>query len=365
MNIPQPQRMLTNNEFIYFLSRNQQMINLNSNNNQINKVNISNYYPNITHLSNFINVSSHFNKPYIHYNKLNSGANIQNNSNWNVVFDGYNTQNRNTINSNQNNNKQTNNFTNNKKQQNYKQNTYPQIEEEKEVKIVFPDKVTTESTEMEKWLAARKRNFPYLGKESDIEKKKEDLVEKGLISKLELKLREKIKVINRLNGKTKKKQVKKEFENLKMEVNSKFRTEKLSVKPKSENKEKVESKRSLRRQRRKLKIKNKYKNEEITDEPEDGEIIVQKEKSEIKVVEEKEKDIEDIVKDGDKEDLTLKKEIKTNVSGNNNTGNKIKYSFSYNKNNILNDLFKDESNKELGVLLQAFYYFNKENLLDN
>jgi hypothetical protein len=43
----------------------------------------------------------------------------------------------------------------------------------------------------------------------------------------------------------------------------------------------------------------------------------------------------------------------------------INYQFAYKKNNIINELFKSEVNKELNVILQALSYFQEKGYLDD
>ena len=340
-------KMMTNNEFISYLSKNKNSI---KNNNPI----VLNY-PHKDHL-NPVSINAHFNNPYS-FNMLGDRANSANsfipsnntalknniipqgtlplnqmmfmrnglhpnnfnnlNSNFNGVNQAFlknlnhnNTRNLNNINiSNFRNdvvNNQFNNFYHNAKVNvnnsfmsnssfnnsnynnlplNYNQNNSNTSNYE-DSKIVYPDKVDLNSSETDKWLAARKRNYPYLGKTEELEKKKLEYKERGILSKLELKLREKISVLNRINGKISKKRGNKEFDNLKQEVNTGFKIE---------------------TERKKLKLSLKSNNSNLVN----------------------------------------------------------KYSFKYRENNLLNDLFKEEKNKELGILLQAFTYFENENLLDN
>lgn len=204
--------------------------------------------------------------------------------------------------------------------------------------IKFPEIVTPDSTETDKWLAARKRNFPFQSKANETEKKNNELVKKGLISQLELKLREKISLINRIDNKKRVRQEKKEFEALKEEMSSKYKKERDTIKSQGQ----------LKRQAN-LKYKTSVKSGEI----EEGEILSEgetKEKMEEPTIIE--------LKEPEEQKLSKHKDQKKNKDKH------LKYSFSYRKNTILNSLFKTENKKELNIILQAFHFFEEKGLLN-
>ncbi len=321
---------MTNNEYIYFLSRNKQTINHNSNLLRP----LMSFYPTQNIMINKSEISAYFNKPYISQNTYTkfSETNQVNHMMYNIIQESQSQENSNNYKSNNKSNFNRNNS--NYFQQRNISNFENEIEEVPKIK--FPDVVNENSTEADKWLAARKRNFPYLEKKTIVEEKNQEHFEKGLISKLELKLREKIKIMNRIGKRVKKKQEKKEYETLKKEMNTKFRNDQKTKVLKENAKEtKVLSKRAKRR------LRNKMKDSNLHDESKINEI----------------------------------QETNVNISSSNmiekskgenheNFTTSSKPLFAYHKNTILKDIFKDEFNKELGIILQSLFYFEKEGLLD-
>lgn len=320
--------MMSNNEFIYFLSRNKQIITHGTNLLRP----IMNFYPTQNLMINNYELSSYFNKPYIHHNSYDRISQTQqiNPTVFNIINESIESSNNQKYNKSNIRSNGTNNFP--------QRNNYLNFDNDLEEvpKIKFPEIVHENSTEADKWLAARKRNFPYLEKKAILEEKNQEQYEKGLISKLELKLREKIKIMNRIGKRVKKKQEKKEYETLKKEMNTKFRNDQKTKTLKENVKEsKVLSKRAKRRQRNKNKDNTSNRDnlntklEEVNDEA----III-----------------------GTNE--------KINHGVNENAYTSTKPIFSYHKNTILQDIFKDEFNKELGIILQSLFYFEKEGLLE-
>lgn len=319
--------MMSNNEFIYFLSRNRQIITHSTNLLRP----IMNFYPTQNLMINNSEISSYFNKPYIHHNSFDRISQTQkiNQTMFNIINETVESSNYQKYNKPNFRNNGTSNFT--------QKHNIPNFENDLEdvPKVKFPEIVHENSTEADKWLAARKRNFPYLEKKSIIEEKNQEQYEKGLISKLELKLREKIKIMNRIGKRVKKKQEKKEYETLKKEMNTKFRNDQNTKTLKENVKEsRVLSKRAKRRQRNKTKESSSQENlNNKLDEGNDDKII---------------------------NNLNEKPKQETNELVHVST----KPVFSYHKNTILQDIFKDEFNKELGIILQSLYYFEKEGLLE-
>jgi hypothetical protein len=123
-------------------------------------------------------------------------------------------------------------------------------------KIKYPELVTPQSTEEDKWLAARKRNFPSLSRAIEAENKNKELVEKGLISKLELKLREKIKILKKIDSKRLIKQEKKEFEAMKEEMSGRYKKQKAIRKISKEMKRRIRKDRNHKKQRTYLNAMN-------------------------------------------------------------------------------------------------------------
>lgn len=258
-------------------------------------------------------------------------------------------------------------------------NINSETQQEYFVKPKCPDVITPESTEAEKWLAARKRNFPSASRAADTEKKRKEMVDKGLLSKLELKLREKIKILKQIDGKRQQKEEKREFEAMKEEMSQRYKEQKefLSSKRKQQEDFKNQSKDKKNKNIEK-KIINKC------EEVEEGEILSDNEGNKEVNIELKEEEIEDTnttnalnnnipdkvdpfnneqsyFNEKDKESNSKLNLINKMLQQPKN----INYSFSYKKNTILNDMFKSEQNKENNIVLQALWFFEQKGLLDD
>lgn len=209
-------------------------------------------------------------------------------------------------------------------------------------KKTFPDTntISEHSSERDKWLAARKRNYPKLENIEKNEKINKEKVSKGLLSKLELKLREKIVILNRIESRKQIKIEKNEFKRLNDIVENK-KSSHLSEKGiynHQGNKEK-----SCLTKKRKKENKN------------DNEI----EEGEIECVENQ---VEECDKHKENEIEYIKnKEINKKSKKNERKG----ISFKYRPNNILKNLFKNEEDKEYKIILQAFWFFEEKGLLDD
>lgn len=208
-------------------------------------------------------------------------------------------------------------------------------------KKTFPDinTISEHSSERDKWLAARKRNYPKLEIIEKNEKINKEKISKGLLSKLELKLREKIVILNRIESRKQIKIEKNEFKMLNDIVeNKKGSLSEKGIYNHQGNKEKT----TLTKKRKK---ENKNENE-----IEEGEIECEGNQDE-ECNEHKENELEYI----------KKKEINKKNRKNERKG----ISFKYRPNNILKNLFKNEEDKEYKIILQAFWFFEEKGLLDD
>lgn len=172
-----------------------------------------------------------------------------------------------------------------------------------------------EEDDISKWILSRKRNFPT--KEKIQEKETIGKIKKnaGMISKLELKLREKIKIMTPSNG-FRKKQTKR------------FRRSK---------------KRS-----RKQKNSNNFHNNEHNNIEEDGEIIETKE----------------FLDSNRNNEKNIKHEnISINKDDSINNNNRRIAGFKYRSNKLYEELIKPDKYKEMNVILQCFRYFVNEKLV--
>jgi hypothetical protein len=180
-----------------------------------------------------------------------------------------------------------------------------------------------EKEEIRKWIEARKRNFPTtmrIEEKIRLDKRKE---EKGMLSKLELKLREKIRFISNFDNNSK-------FGRNNRDRNNRF-------------------KRGRRgRQKHHSKRNNEIKNNEA---PEEGEIL-----------EEKEFDLKN-EENSNKDNLERRAENKKNKNKEQNRKIIKRIGFRYRRNNIIENLMKYDKYKEMNVILQCFRYFVNEKLI--
>lgn len=278
----------------------------------INNYNLfSNSHHQFSQFNQFTQFSQYFNYPYT-YKNINININTQNQSQSSV--------NTNTTNT-------TNSYTTNKK--------------------TFPDTntISEHSSERDKWLAARKRNYPKLENIEKNEKINKEKVSKGLLSKLELKLREKIVILNRIESRQQIKIEKNEFKRLNDIVeNKKGSLSEKGIYNHQGNKEK-----SVLNKKRKKENKNE-------NEIEEGEI------------EYEEKQVEecDERKENKENEIEYRKNKEINKKNKKNEKNERKaISFKYRPNNILKNLFKNEEDKEYKIILQAFWFFEEKGLLDD
>jgi hypothetical protein len=192
--------------------------------------------------------------------------------------------------------------------------------------------------EIKKWVEARKRNFPSnnrINEKNEIGKKKEEL---GMISELEKKLREKIKIMRTLDK-----------GGYHMKDRGKYKN---------------------RSNRRKKKRRNFNKSNEA---PEEGEIV------EVKSAQ---CDFQDSIKIGDTEknkfdfhisesdEMFLQKRKRCeNPNKEENKSDQIirknnnRVGFRYKKSFIYENLIRSDKIREMNIILQAFRYFVKENLV--
>jgi len=185
-------------------------------------------------------------------------------------------------------------------------------------------KIEDDPSEIEKWLENRKRKFPSADNVKDkVEygKIKEDA---GMISKLELKLRERIKLMNSIN--------KKAF---------------------------VKNRPNRNRRRKRNKMKNKIQKSNEIEEGEIIEVLTEK-NTEINENTRNEKIKQEAFKKQDnKHNSQLFKE-KDNMRSDKP---KIKLGFKYRRNKIYDELIKSDKLKEMNIILQAFRYFINEKLI--
>ena len=192
-----------------------------------------------------------------------------------------------------------------------------------------------EKVEIEKWVLARKKNFPTKTNILEKEKKGKIKVDVGMISKLELKLRKKVNLLKKIDGKKmrnnrnkKNKKNKNNFNILKEEKNIELEEGEIQIENKNENNEK------------KIENNNNENKEEIEDK---------------KNMENKEKQYNKNKR---------KRNKKSNKNNNNNVNKaKTKFSFKYKHNFLYDNLLKKEKIQEQNIILQVFRYFIKENLV--
>jgi hypothetical protein len=165
--------------------------------------------------------------------------------------------------------------------------------------------------EIRKWIDSRKRNFPTDNKVTEkntIEKVKED---SGMLSKLEIKLRQKVKILSQIDKKSNRNN---------------------------------RNNRPKRQHRPKRKHNGGRQGLSAPEEAEDGEIVELKEENKI------EKKAENV----DGTEVRPKKEK--------NTQKQRRY-FRYRKNKLYEELIRPDKIKEMNIILQAFRYFVNENLV--
>ena len=158
--------------------------------------------------------------------------------------------------------------------------------------------------EVQKWINSRKRNFPTKNKieeKTTIGKIKEDA---GMLSKLELKLREKIKIIS------------------KFDKGGNFKQNKV---------------RRNKRPRRKKQRKN--------EEPEDGEIL------------------DTPAEDAEKGERPEKPEKPLRTEKKEKPQQKQRRYFRYRRSRLYEEMIKPDKYKELNIILQSFRYFINEKLI--
>lgn len=224
-------------------------------------------------------------------------------------------------------------------QRNFNQDNFSNMKSENiesDWKRTYNDSPVTkeEQDEIQKWIDARKRNFPSINKvleKKEIGKKMEQL---GMISELEKKLREKIKIMRSLD--------KKGYRN--------------------------KERNNLRDKRRRHKKKN---SKPISEIPEEGEIVEETQmiNTEIQVDNKNEEDLEIT----DKNEIFLKKRNRNdnnreNDNINSNKDKKLKdknqrIGFKYKKSLIYENLIKSDKIKEMNIILQVFRYFVNEKLV--
>ena len=218
------------------------------------------------------------------------------------------------------------------------------------IKIIKKDLTPMEKVEVNKWIEARKKMYPT---KKNIENKKqlgELKVEKGLLSNLEIKLRKKVNILNKINGRERKKNKSTENKN---------RINKVIKKPDEFEEGEIK---------------------EVNVEKEDNYIIKEKDTN---IIKEEENNIIKEEKNDDKKEKYNKflckkrnkkfdkKNNKTknekNISKKNNEKNNSDYKvgFKYKQNRLYDELIKKEKIQEQNIILQAIRYLlnsvNKEN----
>ena len=190
-----------------------------------------------------------------------------------------------------------------------------------------------EKVEVEKWVLARKKNFPT--KSNILEKEKNGKIKEdiGMISKLELKLRKKVNLLKRIDGRKKLRNNKNKKIKNNIIKNNNF---------KLKNEENVNS--------------NNNNIIEKNIELEEGEI--ENENKENKF-DNSIKDIDKIENDKNNSIIQNKRERKKR----NNNQKRMKFSFSYKHNFLFDNMIKKEIIKEQNIILQAFRYFINEKLV--
>ena len=196
-----------------------------------------------------------------------------------------------------------------------------------------------EKVEIEKWVLARKKNFPtksnILEKEKN-GKRKEDI---GMISKLELKLRKKVNLLKRIDGKKKIRNNKNKMgkHNVIKANNFKFK-----------NEENV--------------ILNNNKEIEKNIELEEGEIENESE-NENKIKQNKLNNNSIANKDKLENDKINSLIQKKRERKKRNNKKRITFPFSYKHNFLFDNMIKKEIIQEQNIILQAFRYFINEKLV--
>ncbi len=197
-----------------------------------------------------------------------------------------------------------------------------------------------EKVEIEKWVLARKKNFPTKSNIEEKEKngkRKEDI---GMISKLELKLRKKVNLLKRIDGKKKVRNNKNK--NCKHNI---IKTNNFNFK----NDENVSI--------------NNNNIIEKTIELEEGEIENECE-NENKIQQNKmnNNSIKNLDKiENDKIDSLIQN--KRERKKRNNNKSKMRFPFSYKHNFLFDNMIKKEIIQEQNIILQAFRYFINEKLV--
>lgn len=222
---------------------------------------------------------------------------------------------------------------NDERNENYGFNVFPK----QKIQDSSQKNKNVDEEEIEKWIQSRKRNFPTSKRIEEVKLNGKVKEEKGILSKLELKLREKIKVISKID--------KKGFNRNRTTIN--FR--KTPQMHQNQNKGEINDIRRRKRNKNKKHNSNKKQKEFILqkdDDIEDGEI--------------KEEDFN--IECSESRIQKEKKEIQIKTKENLIPFTKRNY-YVYRRNTLYDDLIKSERIKELNILLQSFRYFLDENII--
>jgi len=253
--------------------------------------------------------------------------------------------------------------------------------------------------ETEKWIQARKRNFPTSKRVEEVKINGKIKEEKGILSKLEIKLREKIKILSKID--------KKGYNRVDNNRNRNNRGNNYNnFKNNSEN---INNNKNRRRRRTRNKHRNNnnfdnkntkelnlFDNNNLSnsdnignivppdDDIEDGEIKEENHKITKNILNETNYDklntnnnnknnffrynnnINNNLDSNKNKNENLNKEEREknefSIMKNNNIFDKLRH-FRYRKNYLYDDMIKQEKIKELNIILQAFRYFVNENLV--
>lgn len=187
-----------------------------------------------------------------------------------------------------------------------------------------------EASELVKWVDSRKRNFPSFRKVEEkqtVSKIKEDA---GILSKLELKLRDKLHIMSKIN---KKGYVKK-------------------------NRRRHRNKRTKRRRD----VNEPIEEGEIK-EIQDEEEVIKNENGEIIIHEKHTERNNNNNQNRNNNGRHNKQNNNKDKDKDNDTKNQNRRYFRYRKNKIYDELIKTDKIKEMNIILQAFRYFVNENLV--
>jgi hypothetical protein len=197
-----------------------------------------------------------------------------------------------------------------------------------------------EADDIEKWIAARRRNFPSNNKTQEKQQESKMREDSGMISELERKLRQKIKVMKCLD----KGGYKMRDRNNNRSGNSQGNNQGQRSFNSFNNHNR--DRRNSRRNRRNKKFKKQ------DDQPEEGEIVEEGQ----------------VIETG--ENLNQEEKKESHIRDNNRHHNqpkkekvKFRLGFRYRKSQIYENLIKQDKIKEMNIVLQAFRYFVNENLV--